>query len=71
MSVIVPSTEMKRLIQSANAAMLRAAQRAREVAARTGTRLVVEKDGKLQRLAVDGDGKVLSAKISHTKKSGK
>ena len=71
MKAIAPSAELKRLLQSADAAMLRAAQRAREVAARTGTRLVVEKDGKLQRLAVGRGGKLLQINISSSKKPKK
>ena len=40
-------------MQAAPKALLRAAQRAREVARRTGTKLVVFRDGKLQELDPD------------------
>lgn len=68
MSTTVPSAELRRLVKSADEAMLRAARRAREIAARTGTHLVVEKDGRLQKLVVDQAGRIVPAKTSQTKK---
>ena len=70
MSAALPSHEFKRLMKSADAAMLRAAQRAREVAGRTGTHLVVEKDGQVQKLVVDRAGRVMATKNPPARKRG-
>jgi len=44
------------VVRASLAAMERAARRAREVAARTGTRLVLVRDGKLVLVEPDGNG---------------
>lgn len=59
MSSAITSVPISRLkdadMRAAPAALVRAAQRAREIAARTGTPLIVTRNGKLVELAVTSE----------------